>query len=735
MGLHLTKSLALKLLAVSVAVITIILVATFTFIVYTVRERAVNATLDQAQLDAKGTAQGFDAKMSALVGATRTMAGDVQTGLAQGYLTREMVTAQLPGLIDRFDLVFGSWMTEMEKGFDGKVENGASEAKGTNASGVFTPYWTRSDTGKILVLPEKLDYSAPYITLATKAMATAATEPYQEANANNLLMMSISEPVAVNGVVRGVLGIDIGLGTLADSLKNERPFGTGRVYLLSAEGKWLTAPDEKLVMQPYAQEGADQVKQALADGKVAIIKGVIGADGAEVYRVVYPFALSGLNTRWQIVEDVPVAVVSAVVNQQTLILVLSGLVILVAVVVALLLAVRLFIQTPLAALLGEVGRLSAGRYDEPVIGQNRGDEVGALATSLESFRHKLAEGRQLEATNERQRLAAEHERGLTEQERAAAAEVQSRIVDALGHGLSKLSDGDLSYRIEQSFPGSYARLRDDFNTALASMEQMIARLNQSAHTITDGSGEISRSTDQLAKRTEQQAASLEESAAALGEIGEKLNETAKNASEAAKKVTGACADAERSSQVVQRAVAAMEGIKDSSDKVSQIIGVIDEIAFQTNLLALNAGVEAARAGEAGKGFAVVAQEVRELAQRSANAAKEIKSLISASGDQVQHGVSLVGETGDALTRIADQVQGINGLIQHISMSSQEQASGLREINIAVNQMDQMTQQNAAMVEETSAASMILNDEARTLSEMVTHFKISGAIRPSARRAA
>jgi methyl-accepting chemotaxis protein len=735
MNLHITRSLALKLLAVSVAVITVILVATFAFIVVTVRDRAVQATLEQAQLDAKKTAQGFDAKMSNLVGATRSMAGAMQTGLEKGYLTREMATVQLPGLVDRFDLVFGSWMTETEKGFDGKTLSGLNEAAGVNSSGVFTPYWTRSDNGMVLVLPEKLDYSAPYISLAVQSLKTAATEPYQEPNANNLLMMSVAEPLVVDGKVRGVLGIDIGLGTLAESLKSERPFGTGHVYLLSAEGKWLTAPDDKLVMQPYAQDGADQVRQALGDGKVAIIKGVIGADGAEVYRVVYPFTLSGLNTQWQIVEDVPVAVVSAVVNQQTLVLVLSGLVILVAVVAALLIAVRLFIQRPLGALLGEVGRLAAGRYEEPVIGQDRRDEVGALATSLESFRHKLAEGRQLEASSERQRLAAEQERSMTEQERAAAAEMQNRIVQALGNGLAKLSDGDLSYRIEDSFPGSYARLRDDFNSALDSMERMISRLNQSAHTITDGSGEISRSADQLAKRTEQQAASLEESAAALGEIGEKLNETAKNAGEAAKKVNGACADAERSGQVVQRAVAAMEGIKDSSSKVSQIIGVIDEIAFQTNLLALNAGVEAARAGEAGKGFAVVAQEVRELAQRSANAAKEIKALISASGDQVQHGVSLVGETGDALTRIAEQVQAINGLIQHISMSSQEQASGLREINIAVNQMDQMTQQNAAMVEETSAASMILNDEARTLREMVTHFKVSAAYPASSRRAA
>ncbi len=725
MRIHLTKSLSMKLLAVSVAVITVILIATFTFIVVAVRDRAVTATLAQAELDAKGTASGFNAKMTMLVGATRSMAGDVEKGLEKGSLTRAMVTSSLTALLDKFDLVFGSWMTETDKGFDGKVAAGESEVDGTNIQGIFTPYWTRTDSGRELVLPKEILADAPYFSIPVKTRKTTATEPYREPNAGNIMMMSLAEPVIVKNSVRGVLGIDIGLETLAKSLKDERPFGTGRVYLLSGTGKWLTAPKDDVVMKDYDEPGKEQVKQAMSDGKTTIINGVIGADGAEVYRVVYPFELSGLNTRWYIVEDVPVAVVTAVVNQQTMILVMSGIVILAAVVIALLMAVRLFVQKPLGVLMEEVGRLSAGDYDKPVFGQNRGDEVGALATSLESFRHKLAEGRSLEATTERQRLAAEEERAATEQERMVTAETQRKIVDALGRGLARLSEGDLTYRINEVFPSSYGVLREDFNSALQSLEQMIARLKQSAHTISDGSGEISRSADQLSKRTEQQAASLEESAAALGEIGEKLNETARNASDAAQRVDGTCADAERSGQVVRRAVTAMEGIEESSGKVTQIIGVIDEIAFQTNLLALNAGVEAARAGEAGKGFAVVAQEVRELAQRSANAAKEIKVLISASSDQVQQGVVLVGQTGEALQRIAEQVQAVNGLIQHISRSSQEQASGLREINIAVNQMDQMTQQNAAMVEETSAASSILNDEARSLREMVMRFQISG----------
>jgi methyl-accepting chemotaxis protein len=253
-------------------------------------------------------------------------------------------------------------------------------------------------------------------------------------------------------------------------------------------------------------------------------------------------------------------------------------------------------------------------------------------------------------------------------------------------------------------------------------------IDSNTQAVRSGAEEITQASDDLARRTEQQAASLEQTAAALDQITATVRKTAEGAKEARQVVSAAKTDAEHSGEVVKETVAAMGGIESSSKQISNIIGVIDEIAFQTNLLALNAGVEAARAGDAGRGFAVVATEVRALAQRSADAAKEIKTLISASGVQVANGVNLVGETGKALGRMLEQVEQLNHLVTDIAASAQEQSTGLQQVNTAVNQMDQVTQQNAAMVEEATAASHSLSGEASELAKLVAQFQTGAAAR-------
>ncbi|MFP5077992.1 methyl-accepting chemotaxis protein [Rhizobium sp. YIM 134829] len=306
-----------------------------------------------------------------------------------------------------------------------------------------------------------------------------------------------------------------------------------------------------------------------------------------------------------------------------------------------------------------------------------------------------------------------------------ATDVTHRVqaVDAIAAALKKLASGDLSFSIETPFAPDFEGLRTSMNDALAQMRSTLGAVAVSTGQIDTGTREISQSADDLSKRTEQQAASLEETAAALDQITVNVTNASKRAEEARYAASTASQNAERSGNVVADAVGAMSRIEASSNEISNIIGVIDEIAFQTNLLALNAGVEAARAGEAGKGFAVVAQEVRELAQRSAQAAKEIKELIRNSSSEVTVGVRLVSETGQALQMIRENIVLVNDHMEAITSSAREQATGLAEVNSAVNQMDQVTQQNAAMVEETNAASATLAQETARLRELIQHFHI------------
>ncbi|MBO0139559.1 HAMP domain-containing protein [Agrobacterium sp. Ap1] len=412
------------------------------------------------------------------------------------------------------------------------------------------------------------------------------------------------------------------------------------------------------------------------------------------------------------------------------------------------------IVSPIRSLTQAMTRLANGELDNLRIDAARKDEIGEMARAVEVFRTNAL------AMNELKAQEAALHRNSSDLQSSISTVVASAVAGDFSGRISKdyqnedlnrfasgvnelvgsvdaattevrrviaaLADADLTQSMNGQFQGAFAELQTNVNNTMVRLRGTMNNVRGAAGTINNNSAELSSAANDLSKRTEQQAAALEETAAALDEITATVRAASSRATEARDMVHATKQSATKSGDIVRSAVTAMGRIEDSSSKISQIIGVIDEIAFQTNLLALNAGVEAARAGEAGRGFAVVAQEVRELAQRSANAAKEIKTLISASAAEVEGGVSLVRSTGDALLEIEGLVNKVNEHVESIATAAREQATALAEINSSVNHMDQMTQKNAAMVEETTAASETLAEESRQLQQILSSFKLGGA---------
>ncbi|CZT35363.1 methyl-accepting chemotaxis protein [Rhizobium sp. 9140] len=428
-----------------------------------------------------------------------------------------------------------------------------------------------------------------------------------------------------------------------------------------------------------------------------------------------------------------------------------------------LLVARRGIVAPVREMTGVMRALSEGRLDVGTMDTARRDEIGEMARALDVFRRNAIAMRDMKAQEAALQASSsdlqssiasvvaaavagdftariDRDYGSPDLNRFAASVNElvgsvDQAIAELRRVIEALSQADLTQSMNGRFQGAFGELQANVNATMVTLRSTMESVRGAGSTISESSAELSGAANDLSKRTEQQAAALEETAAALDEITATVRTASMRANEAQDMVRETKASAERSGAIVRSAVDAMGRIEDSSSRIGQIIGVIDEIAFQTNLLALNAGVEAARAGEAGRGFAVVAQEVRELAQRSANAAKEIKTLISASASEVEGGVTLVRSTGTALLEIETLVNQVNGHVESIATASREQATALGEINTSVNHMDQMTQKNAAMVEETTAASETLADQSRQLQQLLARFRLEQGYEAGARRAA
>jgi methyl-accepting chemotaxis protein len=383
---------------------------------------------------------------------------------------------------------------------------------------------------------------------------------------------------------------------------------------------------------------------------------------------------------------------------------------------------------PLVTIQQAMLKLAGGDFNVVLPGLDRKDEIGAMANAVEKFKVLAVEKGRREAEDVLRRQQAEAElQAKAAQERAKSAEEQARAFDALGKGLGRLSEGDLLFRLNEEFPDAYREVKDNFNTALGRLHETIKSIAEASGEVANAAIEISSSTTDLSQRTEEQAASLERTSASMEEISTTVKNNAESAKHANQVTAGTRACADRGGEVVAQAVRAMSRIEESSTKISDIIGVIDEIARQTNLLALNAAVEAARAGDAGRGFAVVASEVRNLAQRSSEAAKDIKSLIVKSTTQVQEGVDLVNRAGKSLGEIVESIKEVATIVSEIASASGEQSTGIDHVNGALTQMDEVTQQNAALVEENAATSKVLEHQSAAMAERVAFFKLGGDV--------
>ena len=411
-----------------------------------------------------------------------------------------------------------------------------------------------------------------------------------------------------------------------------------------------------------------------------------------------------------------------------LMLALTGLGLLLGLAGAMLLATR-SITRPLDLLKRRMGDLSTGDYGVAIDGQGRKDEIGAMARAVQIFKENGLAVQRLEAETAEGREASEMQRREMEQERAARTSEQEQLADeqrqvmaVLAEGLELLSEGDLTYRIDAPVAAAYEKLRDDFNLAVSRLRETVRTIQATSGDVGDAAREINSGADDLSKRTEEQASSLEETAATTEELAASVKASANASRQAVALAEEAMEVARKGGAIVTDAVDAMSRIESASKKISDITSVIDEIAFQTNLLALNAAVEAARAGDAGKGFAVVASEVRTLAQRSSDAAKDITALISASGNEVAHGVGLVRSAGEVLERIVEASRKVSATVSDISSASAEQANGIDEMSQTVAHMDEMTQQNAALAEESDASATSLINQIQRLNQLVASFR-------------
>ncbi|WP_171015901.1 methyl-accepting chemotaxis protein [Devosia sp. FKR38] len=631
--------------------------------------------------------------------------------------------------------------------------------KYSDANGRFVPYFTNQN-GAVVV--EQLDMSPEagtesWYDIPMREDRTLITPPYSYVVAGvDVLMTTISGVVHRGGKPAGIVTGDISLSSLADMVSQLRPFGDGKVMLVSNDNKWVANADPALLGQPLAADAAAWLDTTIKAGDGQFFR---DEAGVEQFGMVVPLAFAGVSETWSMVMQVPASTIYAAVNatRNTALVASAGLL---AAVLLLVWFGAGVIASPIRKMTEIMGRLAKGEYDLTVPNSQGRDEIGAMARAVEIFRRnglQVSQMTQAEAARiitdaqARQQMMTELQGAFGAVVDAAIAGDFAKRVDAsfpdtelntlaesvnnlvatvekgvseTGRVLTALAHTDLTQRMEGQYQGAFAALQADTNAVADTLSDVVGRIKSTSRALKSATGEILAGANDLSERTTKQAATIEETSAAMEQLASTVLQNAERAREASTNASKVTQTAEQGGMVMDQANQAMGQITASSSKISNIIGLIDDIAFQTNLLALNASVEAARAGDAGKGFAVVAVEVRRLAQSAASASAEVKVLIEQSATEVQGGSKLVAEAAAKLNSMLDAARANNALMDGIARDSREQASAIEEITVAVRQMDEMTQHNAALVEQTNAAIEQTEAQASELDVVVDVFTVS-----------
>jgi methyl-accepting chemotaxis protein len=747
---HLSKTISGKLVLVSGLSIAAVLIAYTALNVWSAKTRTESQVMTLATETASSVANQVAVKLSVATSAGAAMAASIGGYETDGAKTRSDVIALLRQVAPQYDFVFGSWMMELPDADAPKLLTGT---EGANAEGVFTAYWTKNDAGEMEFSTWTIKPDSEYYLGPVAAKQGIITAPYLS---NELeLLTSVAVPVMVDQQIVGIAGVDIKLSDLTSLLAEMRPFDAGRVMLIADNGNWLAHPEADKLITPYADPGADLVTQALADGNMRVISDM--PDGS--VRLVYPFTAPGMNRTWAAVLDIPASVFQNPVWEQIQVAVIGGLVILLVSLSVILLTSLAIVRRPIARLSQTMEQLSRGNLDVSVRDTERRDEMGAMARTVEVFREnaiKVQDMSQAEAVRivadeeARRKMMGELQQAFgnvvdsaiagdfskrvdtefPDAELNALAGSVNALVDTVDRGLEEtgqvlasLAETNLTHRVNGTYQGAFAKLKDDTNAVAEKLTDIVGQLRRTSRGVRSATSEILAGANDLSERTTKQAATIEETSATMEQLAATVLTNARKAGEASGKSAAVSQTAEEGGAVMRQATDAMARITSSSGKISNIIGLIDDIAFQTNLLALNASVEAARAGDAGKGFAVVAVEVRRLAQSAASASADVKALIEQSASEVSGGSKLVADAASKLEAILTGIRENSLVMEGIARDSKEQASSIEEVNVAVRTMDEMTQHNAALVEQTNAAIEQTEGQASELDRIVDIFVI------------